>query len=57
MSGIYVCRREGWGESGFLRGWGLHIEGWGIWLVWSRGTYCPIGYKKIRRLITLSVVI
>ena len=37
------------------RGWDIHIKEWGIWSVWSRGTYCLIGYWKIRGLTALIV--
>ena len=48
MSGMYVSRRERWCQSRYL-------SEWGIWSVWSRGRYFPIGYGKIRGLITLIV--
>ena len=30
------------------RGWDIHIKEWGIWSIWSRGTYYLTGYWKIK---------
>ena len=55
MSGMHMCGREWLGESIFISGWDVHIKEWGIWSVWCRGTYFPIGYWKIRGLTLLIV--